>query len=163
MTKKEKYDPEGKISPQGDQHKVTADLLQEKGIARYIEIDGDTEGDVLPGDIPNKSGMILTEDGKVYSYWLDWDPEKEPPERKKVEGVEGWYTLGENKQYEVKGEVRTFFREIPPESEAYPKPDDYAFLGAKRELGLPLTEEELNILKEEWKWSPEMMKKLRLE
>ncbi|OHA71420.1 MAG: hypothetical protein A3E07_01930 [Candidatus Wildermuthbacteria bacterium RIFCSPHIGHO2_12_FULL_45_9] len=149
MTKKEKYDPEGIIPDQKSQHDVIARLLREEhGINRYEEIDGDAEGDILPGDIPNESSAILTADGRVFYLWLDWDPEKEPPAEMKALGVKGWYTLGEDFKDPHTGEPYPLFREVFPGNEAYPNPDDQAFIRARKELDLPLTQEQERILKE---------------
>src|SRR3989344_8227949 len=150
MTKKEKYDPEGIIPDQKSQHDVIARLLREEhGINRYEEIDGDAEGDILPGDIPNESSAILTADGRVFRLWLDWDPEKEPPAEMKALGVKGWYTLGETRSFKAEGQEIPYFREVLITDEDYPKPDDQAFIVARKELGLPLTQEQERILREE--------------
>jgi hypothetical protein len=104
-------------------HELFSQLLGELGISKeFAEIDCVEEGKILPGGYEYESGMILTEDGKVYAFWLDWDPEKKAPD-----GSKGWYTLGENDG---------FFREVSPGSERYPKSDDESFQKAKKELGL---------------------------
>lgn len=134
-------------------------LLEEHGImGKWEQIEGSSEGRDLPGGVPMLSGTILTEDGRVFSYWLDWDPDKIAPD-----GTKGWYTLGGNKTYEHEGETLSFFEEVLPDDEGYPKSDDTSFLSAKRKLDLPMTEEELNILREEWKKFPAMYDGLRLD
>ena len=110
---------------------VIAELMREKGFSRIVRFDGSWEGNTLPGGTPNESGTVLTQDGRVFHYWLDWDPNKTAPD-----GTKGWYTLGENFKDPQTGEPYPLFREVLPESESYPKPDDEAFLRAKRELGL---------------------------
>ena len=61
-------------------------LLKELGITeKYTDIDSTSEGKNLPGGFQSESGLILTEDDKVYTYWLDWDPEKTAPD-----GSKGW-------------------------------------------------------------------------
>jgi len=131
----ERYDPERKMPPREDPHEIISELLREKGISRYVEIEGDWEGDILPGGTPNESGNILTEDGKVYTYWLGWDPEKIAPD-----GIKGWYTLGESFKDPVTGEPHPLFREVTPEEfqEMYKHPleKDPDYLRAKKELGL---------------------------
>ena len=130
-TSEEKYDPEQKMPRREDPLQVITELLKEKGVARFAAIIRGWEGDTLPGGTPNESGMILTQDGKVYTYWLGWDPEKIAPDKTK-----GWYTLGENKFYEYEGGKIPYFKEIPPGDEEYPKPDDSSYLEAKKKLGL---------------------------
>lgn len=131
MTKKEQYDPQKKMPRREDPLHVITELLKEKGINRFAVITMDWEGDTLPGGTPNESGTILTKDGKIYHYWLDWDPDKTAPD-----GTKGWYSLGENRFFEYKGQKLAYFREIPRENEDYPKPNDPSFLSAKKRLGL---------------------------
>jgi len=135
-------------------NELMTSLLKEQGvIGRWEQLEGATEGGPLPGGVPKLSGIVLTEDGRVFCYWLDWDPDKTAPD-----GTKGWYTLGENRTH-VGG---SFFEEVLPGSESYPKPHDTAFLAAKRKLGLPMTEEELNILRAYWKGHKGMTEELRL-
>jgi len=110
---------------------VITELLKEKGITEWELIDGCDEGKTLPGGITEESGTILTKDGKIYDYWLDWDPEKIAPD-----GSKGYYTLGENRTFMDKGKQHRYFEEINPEDELYPKPDDSSFIAAKKRLGL---------------------------
>jgi hypothetical protein len=130
-TSEEKYDPEKKMPRREDSLEVIAELMREKGFSRVVRFDGSWEGDTLPGGTPNESGMIFTEDGRVFTYWLDWDSDKTAPDKTK-----GWYTLGENKLYEYEGETLPYFREIPPGNEEYPKLNDSSFIAAKKKLGL---------------------------
>ncbi|MBI2594861.1 MAG: hypothetical protein HYW38_01205 [Candidatus Colwellbacteria bacterium] len=107
-------------------------LLKEQGIVgRWEQLQGSTEGGPLPGGIPKLSGTILVEDGHVFTYWLDWDPNKTAPD-----GTKGWYTLGENDFIEYEGKKLAYFHEILPGDESYPKPDDRSFLAAKQKLDL---------------------------
>ena len=131
MTREEQYDPEKKMPRREDSLGVIAELMREKGFSRIVRFDGSWEGNTLPGGTPNESGTVLTQDGRVFHYWLDWDPNKTAPD-----GTKGWYTLGENFKDPQTGEPYPLFREVLPESESYPKPDDEAFLRAMRELGL---------------------------
>jgi hypothetical protein len=128
-------------------------LLREQGImGQWEQLEGTTEGKSLPGGIESCSGTILTEDGKIYHYWLDWDPEKIAPD-----GSKGYYTLGENKYYtDEKGEKCPFFEEASPEEykryQEHPE-EHIEYLLAKKELNLPLSDKEKEILKEyEEKW-----------
>lgn len=127
---------------QYDEDPLIIELLKELGITEeFITIDAVSEGKPLPGGFSSESGTILTKDGKVYDYWLDWDPEKIAPN-----GSKGYYTLGENFKDPVTGEFYSLFKEILLESKLYPKPYDRSFLFAKKRLGIPLTQEEEKIL-----------------
>ena len=66
------------------------------------------EGDVLPGNYEAKSGCFVTKQGKVYDYWVEWDPEKIAPH-----GSKGFYTLGELSCFKEVSE--TLFYEGDPE------------------------------------------------
>ena len=108
------------------------DLLSEQGIQEKFEpFDTTSEGKVMPGGGVNESGYVLLENGRIFAFWLNWDPEKLAPD-----GTKGWYTLGENFKDPHTGEPYPLFREVLPDSESYPKPDDLAFLEAKKKLGL---------------------------
>ena len=89
---------------------VITELLKEKGITEWELIDGCDEGKTLPGGITEESGTILAKDGKIYDYWLDWDPEKIAPD-----GSKGYYALGENFKDPVTGELYPLFKEVSPE------------------------------------------------
>lgn len=131
-TKEEQYDPNKKMPQRGeDPLKVITELLkEEKKISCFAFINRDWEGDTLPGGTLNESGTILAKDGKIYDYWLDWDPEKIAPD-----GSKGYYTLGENFVSERTGKPYPLFREVSPEE--YQKyQDDPSFIAAKKRLGL---------------------------
>ena len=132
MSTEDKYDPDKKMPRREDSLAVIAELLKDKGNHRFAFLSVDWEGDTLPGGTPNESGEILTHDGRVFRFWLNWDPEKPAPD-----GTKGWYTLGENRFFEYEGKKVAYFREIlPSEKDEYPKPDDSSFLEAKKKLGL---------------------------
>ncbi|MBI2506679.1 MAG: hypothetical protein HYW00_00880 [Candidatus Colwellbacteria bacterium] len=107
-------------------------LLREMGIeGRHELFDTTSEGKIMPGGGVNESGKLLLEDGRVFTWWLDWDENKTAPD-----GTKGWYTLGENDFIEYEGKKLAYFYEILPGDESYPKPDNEAFLRANKELGL---------------------------
>jgi len=119
-----------RIFPKRTLDEVEAELLKEKGITEYEHLEGTTEGDILPGGVDEVSGTILAKDGKIYHYWLDWDPEKIAPD-----GSKGYYALGENFKDPVTGELYPLFKEVSPER--YQKyQDDPSFIAAKKRLGL---------------------------
>ena len=52
-------------------------LLAEKGITRYVPFDGSEEAsEVLPGGIYPVSGLVLTDEGRLFHYWLGWHADK---------------------------------------------------------------------------------------
>lgn len=144
MTLREKYDPEGKL-PKRTLDDVLDELFKEKGISPYVVIDADVGGQILPGDVPEFSGKVAAQNGKVYRYWLWWDHTNRAPN-----GNKGYYELGEHLINPITGE--TGFREVPPEEfqRLYKRPlaQDKGYIRARKQLGLPLTEEQERILKE---------------
>ncbi len=117
--------------PPREPHDIIKALVRECGISgRFYLFNCSEEGKFLPGWGTNESGMILTEEGKVYHYWMDWDPEKTAPD-----GSKGWYTLGENFKNPFTRELHPLFREVTPEEyERVKGYDDY--LNARHALGL---------------------------
>lgn len=101
------------------------------------------EDKLLPGNVKRHSGMILTEDGRVFAYELDWDPEKVAPD-----GSLGWYSLGE-KKFLDDGETPAF-REIKPDSKLYEAllQKDPRLLEARWMFGLPITDKQRHIIYE---------------
>ena len=90
-------------------------LLAEKGFRRYVIFDEDEEAsEILPDGIYPVSGAVLTDEGRVFRYWLDWHADQDD------------YTLGE---------ADGFWSEVDI-SEYEDDPDEY-YQAAKRKLGLP--------------------------
>lgn len=54
---------------------VIGRLLAERGIHRHATFLTQGEGKQLPGAIESLSGFVLTGDGEVHGFWLDWDEE----------------------------------------------------------------------------------------
>ena len=77
---------------------IIEELCKEKNLTDFVTIASVWEGNILPGDVEERSGLILTKEGKVFPYWLEWDSEKINPN-----GEKGYYTLGKD------------FREVPRE------------------------------------------------
>ncbi len=72
-------------------------LLAEKGITRYVIFEVVEEASkVLPGRIYPVSGLVLIDNGRVFSYWLDWNADK------------GDYTLGEEDGFWHETDVSAF-------------------------------------------------------
>lgn len=106
------------------------ELFREKGISKYAFIAGVGEGE-LPTGLAADSGYILTPDGKIWAFMTGWDLEKLNPE-----GGKGYYAF-------------RYLREAANPDEWRDSPN---YLRARKELGLPLTEEQAKILQ---KWEEE--------
>ncbi|MDP3763636.1 MAG: hypothetical protein Q8Q92_03240 [bacterium] len=97
-------------------------LLAEKGITHYIEIPGAEEAsEILPGGIYPVSGKILTDQGRLFYYWLDWDP------------VKNDYSLGDVTMPD--GSVSDYWREVDP-SEYEQLEQNESYQNARKKLGL---------------------------
>lgn len=99
-------------------------LLQEQGITRYASVYSTSEGKDLPSGLEICSFWILTPDGKLWDYTIDWDLEKPNPD-----GEKGYYKLAE-----------------PREATGWEHKPDY--IRARKEFDLPLTEEQEQILQQ---------------
>ncbi len=62
-------------------------LLLQKGIDRFAPFLTQQEGRMLPGGIESVSGFVLTGEGELYGFWLDWD------DREKGYVLEPWYRI----------------------------------------------------------------------
>jgi len=116
------------------------DLFAEKGITEFVMFGGSGEGKKLPGGMESESGAVLSSDGKVYRFWLDWDDEKTAPD-----GSKGYYTLGENDKIVIDGVEHSYFEEKDPKEYE----NDSSYISARKKLGLPLTPEQQEILDKE--------------
>lgn len=105
---------------------ILRELLAEQGITEYAVSGSSTEGGKLPTDLETTSWSVLTPDGRLWDYFLDWNPEKLNPDKEK-----GYYEFREPREQDPGG-----YQETPEH------------LHALRELGLPLTEEQERILRE---------------
>ncbi len=54
-------------------------LIREKGITRYGVFGSTVEGKELPDGSESASGFVIDQDGRVWSYWIDWSDEEERP------------------------------------------------------------------------------------
>ncbi|MBI2594863.1 MAG: hypothetical protein HYW38_01215 [Candidatus Colwellbacteria bacterium] len=107
---------------------VFEELLREQGIVRYATINATQDGVDLPSGIEAQVWIILTPDGIVQTYGLRWDESRTAPD-----GSKGYYTLLTQEPWSQE-EVEAF--------------NNFGYLRARKELGLPLTEEQERILKE---------------
>lgn len=97
-------------------------LLKAKGIKKYVILDAiDEASEVLPGGIFPVSGEILTDKGKIYHYWLDWDEKKQD------------YSLGDVTLPD--GTVDDYWREADEYEYSQSQKDPYYQIARKR-LGL---------------------------
>jgi hypothetical protein len=109
---------------------IIDELLKERGVNVYATFGDHDEGGPMPTGIYNWSTLVLTPDGKLWDYFLDWDPEKI-----NSDGEKGYYKL----------------REPRERSSEYFKSDPY-YLRARKQMNLPLTEDQEHILR---KWEEE--------
>jgi len=70
---------------------ILIELCREQGLTDFTTFASVWEGILLSGGVEERSGLILTREGRVYSYWLEWDPDRAAPD-----GSKGYYTLGKN-------------------------------------------------------------------
>lgn len=97
-------------------------LLREKGIHKYEILHFIHEAsEVLPGGIFPVSGKILTDKGKLYYFWLDWDEKKQD------------YSLGDVTLPD--GTVDDYWSEADQYEYAQQLKDPY-YLIARKRLGL---------------------------
>ncbi len=112
-----------------DTQDILKRLFQDKGIDKFALISIVGEGYYSPAGEESVSGEVLTSDGKIFSFWLEWDENKIDHQ-----GFKGDYTLGEN-FIDSEGNASSFFREVSLEEyERYKEHPDY--LEACKELGL---------------------------
>ena len=118
-----------------NQWDLRREFLQEKGISRFAAFGTSGEGHYLPTGLEEISCAILTPDEKVRFCILGWDENKIAPD-----GTTGYYTLT-LRECSLK-EIGT--GEYNSE-----------YIRARKQLGLPLTEEQERILRE---WEEEQKK-----
>ena len=109
---------------------ILDELLKERGVTEYVAFDQTGEGLPLPSGFETSSFIILTPDGKVWDCFLDWNPERINPD-----GEKGYYKLRE-----------------PRERSAEYLESDTNYIRARKQMSLPLTEEQEHILR---KWEEE--------
>jgi len=134
--------------------KFYKELLKDEGVeTEDLEIFGASEeGRILPGGEVEESGSILTKEGRIYHYWLGWDPEKRAPD-----GSKGYYTLNDKIENPITGEVSPGFREATLDEykefqEELDKGEDSEFTQAAKELGI----KKLNPSREAYKFEERM-------
>ena len=72
---------------------IIRNLLAKRGITRYALFLTQYEGKALPGDVESISGFVLTSEGDVYGFWLDWDEEAD----RYV--LDPWYAVGDPSEF----------------------------------------------------------------
>jgi hypothetical protein len=60
-------------TPAEDLHR----LIRSEGLKRYGTFFVTGEGKRLPDGSENGSGYVIDEQGRVFSFWLDWDHERQ--------------------------------------------------------------------------------------
>lgn len=112
---------------------VFNELLVERGISKYATVTATQDGVDLPSGIESQVWWVLTPDENVQTYALRWDEDKQAPD-----GSRGYYVLLISEAWS-----RDSIEEMR---------DDSDYLRARKELRLPLTEEQEKILQ---KWEEE--------
>lgn len=112
---------------------VFRELLQERGIAKYADVYSVTDGKELPSGLESHGFWILTSDGKLWDYTIEWDADKLNPD-----GEKGYYMLSEPRDATGEWDDRPYY------------------IRARKQLNLPLTEEQERILQE---WEAEQKKR----
>ncbi len=51
-------------------------LIRQRLPGRYAIVFDTVEGTCLPSGEEEQSGLVLNEDGRVFSYWLGWDQQQ---------------------------------------------------------------------------------------
>jgi hypothetical protein len=59
---------------EAEQRDVLRHLIREQGIGQYALFFVSGEGDETPDGVEEASGYLVDETGRVYSFWLGWDP-----------------------------------------------------------------------------------------
>ena len=54
-------------------------LLRERGIGRHATFFETGEGEEFPDGTESMSGSVIDADGRVFSFWTDWDEERVGP------------------------------------------------------------------------------------
>ncbi len=102
-------------------------LLSDFGISEYASFHKTGEGKELPTGIESFSAAILTKDGLVKTYNIEWDLNRENPD-----GGNGYYILVPESSWS-----ESDFGSVMTSSE---------YISARVKLGLPITAEQQKIL-----------------
>lgn len=105
---------------------ILDELLKERGVSEYAAFGAHDQGLELPSGLLTWWCLVLSQDGILWGYFLDWDPDKGNPD-----GEKGYYKLREPRERSTK-----YFEE------------DLDYIRARTKLGLPLTEKQQHIVQE---------------
>jgi hypothetical protein len=81
-------------------------LLAARGIPRYALFLTQREGKALPNGLEALSGFVLTPDGAVHGFWLDWDPTAAAPT------LDPWYPVPDPSPFAADPEYRRARRRL---------------------------------------------------
>ncbi|MDP2641368.1 MAG: hypothetical protein Q8P39_02400 [Candidatus Yanofskybacteria bacterium] len=112
-----------------DQGDILSEFLKTKGITTYTTFWVSSEGKELPTGLESMGFWVLTLEGTVQIYSVDWDENKTAPD-----GSKGYYIVHPETSWS--------------ETDIAKEEKNPNYLRARKELGLPLTEEQERILKE---------------
>lgn len=83
--------------------KILKRLLRAKGIKKHIRLDTiDEASEVLPGGIYPVSGVVLTDENKLYTFWIGWDEPISDYELGESDGYWSEVPLSDYSEYEEK-------------------------------------------------------------
>ncbi len=89
--------------------KIFFQLLQKKGFEEknVFVINMVGEGNESPAGIEAKSGHFITKEGKIFSFWFEWDKKKKK------------HSIGADNFFFDKGKKTYYFKEQPMFSKSY--------------------------------------------
>ena len=61
-----------RVDPETQRAAIRA-AIAARGLSRFALFDTTIEGRIYPNGVEEKSGCVLNEDGRVWSFWTDWD------------------------------------------------------------------------------------------
>lgn len=115
-----------------DQDDILDELLKEQGITEYAIEGGSDEGGQLPTKLETCSWIILLSNERILGFWLDWDPKRIAPD-----GSKGYYRLKRSEGPAEGRLAKGWWLKSP------------SYIYARTKLGLPITEKQEKILKED--------------
>lgn len=133
------------------------DQLARFGITGYVEMDGESEGRVLPSGAEEGTGVgdasmtFVASDGNIYTIWLRWNPDKTAPD-----GSRGYYELESGDVSVSNGTGEKNFKWIPwiegqqppIEGKVDPASTEPYYIQSRKLLGLPVSEKQEEILED---------------
>ena len=76
-------------------------LVKAQGLRRYAFFFVSGEDERLPNGIETASGLVIDDQGRVFSFWTGWDTDRNQPtfaEWEQVEPEDAWLSSGEYRE-----------------------------------------------------------------